>query len=503
MDPKCFKRSIILFPILILSAVMAGCSREAGTFSRNQDTNNWSRLLFSWKGKDKIEHKGNYAPGTYPVDPLFTDFYLAMGGEDTLGPAISPARYFDSYTGQYTESSLMVYDPTQSMSTRFKLAPLGVDLGVKEGNQIGRVNAAGRIINGYFVGAEFLEVYEDLGGARFVGRPISEAIYNSDKQRLEQYFENLGFYQLSGQTKIHLLPYGAYSCNRNCRQPETIAAIPSRQPILPDSFLRKTLEIGLPFVGKPLTGLHIAADGKQEVVFENLVLVADPESPELVDVRSITESVGKQSQNLTIPQTSALNVFVEIENGLGFNVPVYFVEYLESFGGMGIAGQPISEVFSPEPGLYVQCFTNLCLQFNLNAEGDQRLSPLPLGDEYKQREYELARDFYASQQLGTIEIKVWEDKTFVASSDYQEIHVAIFEEGKPLQNFEPLLIATMPDGSQRKAYLQPSDEYGRSSIKLAPIDAPNGSLIAYRVCLFGIDESQICVGDNYLIWDAE
>lgn len=503
MDPKCLRRSIFLFPIIILSAALAGCSSEAAAEFGNQDNNNWSQLLFSWKGKDKIEQRGNYAPGTYPVDPLFTDFYLAMGGEETLGPAISPAKYFDNYTGQYTESSLMVYDPLQPMTTRFRLAPLGIALGVKEGNQIGKANAAGRVINGYFVEADFLEAYEDLGGARFVGGPISEAVYNSDKQRLEQYFENLGFYQLSGQRKIHFLPYGAYACNRNCRQPDPIAAIPSRQPILPDPFLQKTLELGLPFVGKPLTGLHIAGDGKQEVVFENLVLVADPASPDQVAVRPIGEAIGKHAQTLAIPQTSALNVFVEIENGLGFNVPIYFVEYLESFGGMQVAGQPISEVFSPEPGLYVQCFTNLCLQFDLNAEGDQRLRPLPLGAEYKTREYELGRDFYASQELGKVEIKVWEGQTFIASGDYQEIHVAIFEEGKPLQNFEPLLIATMPDGSQRKAYLQPSNENGRSSIKLAPIDAPNGSLIAYRVCLFGVDESQTCVGDNYLIWDTE
>jgi len=61
----------------------------------------------------------------------------------------------------------------------------------------------------------------------------------------------------------------------------------------------------------------------------------------------------------------------------------------------------------------------------------------------------------------------------------------------------------MPDGSQRKAYFQPSDENGRTSIKLSPIEAPSGTLIAYKICLFGMDEEPRCVGDNYLIWNSE
>ncbi len=116
---------------------------------------------------------------------------------------------------------------------------------------------------------------------------------------------------------------------------------------------------------------------------------------------------------------------------------------------------------------------------------------------------EQVRDFAGSQTLDNIDLKVWEKDTFVSSRDTQEIHTAIYEDGRPLQNFEPLLIATMPDGSQRQAYFQPSNEEGCSAIKLAPIEAPNGTLIAYQVCLFGVDRQQTCVGDNYLIWDAE
>ena len=92
------------------------------------------------------------------------------------------------------------------------------------------------------------------------------------------------------------------------------------------------------------------------------------------------------------------------------------------------------------------------------------------------------------KQIERIDIRVWEKNAYVSSTGSQEIRTAIYDEGTPLENFEPLLIATMPDGSQRKAYFPPSDEDGCSAIKLAPINAPNGTLIAYRVCLFGMDE---------------
>lgn len=503
MVPKCLSRSLIVLPIIILAIGVTACSGDSDNPFTEQDPNSWTYRLFSWESGTTPVLAESMPKGTYAVDPIFTDFYEALGGEEVLGPAISAAKRSEGKTTQYTESSLMVFDPLEPVSTRFKLASLGVSLGVAEEDMPGKSGQDGRVINGHLVITDFLAVYENLGGARFVGRPISGAGFNAEKQRVEQYFENLGLYQLAGNSEVHFMPYGAYACDRNCREQEPVAGIPVRQPILPDPFLKKTLELGLPFVGKPLTGLHLAPDGKQEVIFENLVLVAETESPEQVDVRPIAAQISESAQALVQPEESNLSVFIEIENGYGYNVPLHFIDYLERFGGVQIAGQPISEVFSPEAGVYWQCFTNLCLQFNLNAEGDQRLRPVPLGADYKTAAYSQVRDFAASQDIERVDIRVWEKDTFVSSKGSQQINTAIYDDGKPLQNFEPLLIATMPDGSHRKAYFPPSDAEGCSSITLAPIDAPNGTLIAYRVCLFGMDGQEYCVGDNYLIWDAD
>ncbi len=500
MSPKCLSRKIYLIPIILLAVTLIGCS---GADFGDSDFTSWSYRLLSGDEKSDKNYSGNLKPGTYPVDPLFSDFYLALGGEATLGPAISPVSTSEGQTKQFTEAGLMIFDPSAAKSSRFALAPLGLELGVGEGELLGKAYRTGRIINGHLVIVEFLEEYERLGGAHFVGKPISEAYYNPEKGRVEQYFENLGFYRLDTETKIRLMPYGAYACDRNCRNLEPSAGIPARQPILPAPFLKKTLELGLPFVGKPLTGFHFAPDGKHEVIFENLVLVADNDTPNEVYARPITESIATHAQNLTYPQNSSLSIFYEIEGGMGYNVPIYFIEYLDLYGGVQVAGEPISEVFSPEAGVYWQCFTNLCLQFNLNLEGEQRLRPVPLGTEYKAVNYESVRNFETNQELDKLDLKAWEKDTFVSSKGFQEIHVALFEDDKPLVNFEPVLIVTMPDGSQRKAYFQPSDVNGRTSIKLSPIEAPSGTLIAYKVCLFRMDEEPRCVGDNYLIWNSE
>jgi hypothetical protein len=138
----------------------------------------------------------------------------------------------------------------------------------------------------------------------------------------------------------------------------------------------------------------------------------------------------------------------------------------------------------------------------MNAQPEKRLRPVPLGEDYKSRNYDQVRDYASNQSFINLDIKNWEKETFVSSSDYQEIFVALYEDGKPLKNCEPILIVTMPDGSDHKGFFQPSDENGQTSLKLPPIDAPSGTLIAYRICLNEKVINSPCIGDNYLIWNS-
>jgi hypothetical protein len=500
MDPKVLSRKSVLTLLILLAISLGGC--ELGDFSNRTNSERISRLL-SWKSKPSGQERKELIPGAYPIDLTFTDFYLAFGGEETLGPAISIATTENGVTKQYTDTGLMIFNPHEPEPSRFSFAPLGLELGTAGGELLGKAYVTGRIIAGHLVIADFLEEYERLGGARFVGKPIGEAQYNTEKGRIEQYFENLGFYKLDGESRVRLMSYGAYACDRNCRQQDPVAGIPVLQTVIPDTFLKKTLELGLPIVGKPLTGVHYDIDGNQEVIFENIVLVAEDDFANEVGIRPIVEQIGEYRQDPTESQDSPLSEFYEVNNGIGYDVPLYFVEFLNANGGLQIAGDPISHVFSPEPGVFWQCFTNLCLEFNLNEDGAGRLRLVPIGVDYKNKQFKSAFNFEQSQSLEQLEIKVWERDSYVSSNDSQEINVAIYQSNSPLSNFEPLLLVTMPDGSQRKAYFQPSSENGCTSIELAPIDAPNGTLIAYKVCLFGMDGEPKCVGDNYLIWDTD
>ena len=503
MGSNGLSRKIFSFIVILVSLSLGGCNWDKGVLFGEAGIQNIPGILLTKKFHSDEISPGKQGKVKFQVDDLFLEFYNSLGGEDILGHAISPLESSEGEIKQYLESGLLVFDPRAVGSQRFQLAPLGLELSIQSSEQVSSIDKTGRIINGKFVLSEFLEFYARLGGARFVGKPLTEARYNADKERIEQYFENLGFYKLDSESRVRLLPYGVYVCDSDCRDKVIYASIPAKQPILPEPFLRKILELGLEFVGKPLTGHHIAADGMQEVIFENLVLAANSESPEEVILRSLGEELGNIAEELASPEDSPLSEFIEIEDGKGFNVPIFFYNYLENHGGFQIAGQPISEVFSPEDGLYWQCFTKLCLQFDLNTVNEQRLSLVPLGNEYKAGEYDKIMDFTANQSLEKVEVKVWERSTFVSAEEGQEIHVALYENGRPLKNYEPIIIITMPDGSQREAYFQPSNNNGRTSLNLPPVEAPNGTLIAYQICLRDLDGESHCVGDNYLIWNSD
>lgn len=503
MGFKSLARKIFILLVLLVSLSLGGCDWENGVFFGEGGIQNTSGILLPKKIHSENISTRIQENANFQVDALFLEFYNSLGGEEFLGHAISPIKRSDGKIEQYLETGLMVFNPQAVGTKRFQLASLGLELNILSSEQVVSINEKGRVINGIFVTSEFLEIYERLGGARFVGKPLTEARYNGEKQRKEQFFENLGLYQLDGESRIRLMPYGVYVCDLDCRDKEIHASIPAKQPILPDPFLRKTLELGLDFVGKPLTGYHIAADGMQEVIFENLVLAASSESPEEVILRSLGEKFGNHAQDLAFPEDSPLSEFIEIEDGKGFNVPVFFNNYLQEYGGFQVVGKPVSEVFSPEDGLYWQCFTKLCLQFDLENVNGQRLSLVPLGYKYKSGEYDKTLDFMANQSLEKVEIKVWEKNTFVSAEESQVIHVALYENGKPLKNYEPLMIITMPNGSLRETHFQPSNNHGRTSLNLPPVKAPNGTLIAYQICLKNLDGELHCVGDNYLIWNSD
>ncbi len=517
----------------------------------------------------------------YPIDPIFQEFYEFLGGESVLGPAIAPLQESGNLKTQYVEAGLMVYDPMAVEGERYQLAPLGLSFGVTEPPvpDPGQPNL--RYINGHIIDPDFLSFYEKLGGARFVGRPLTEARHNPEKGRIEQYFENLGFYRLEQDVtnKVFLMAYGVFACGARCRYHAIEASIPSQKPLLPEPFASTVARLGLSFVGRTLSEPYINSDGNVEVIFENIVLVypslhndlekqttippawlpitleensitrgegasitfslwfpqvvmsnsertqnygeslqtrvvlplvinevrfteaGQPIQQQQVSALPLVELLGVVFQPPVPPSGDPLMIFHPTDGHLGHNVPLIFQAYLEQHGGISISGPPTSEVFTISEGKFRQCFKNICLDYDLNAPEDERLHPVPLGKIYKERFYRPTSEFDFGNLKVYFRIHTWEGKSFVASNEIQEIHVGIFEGETPLKNREPILILTLPDGSQQTRTFPPTDESGHSYLTIPGIAAPNGTLIAYKVCINDISSEEQCVGDNYLIWN--
>lgn len=177
-------------------------------------------ILFSLVTTSCLDSGGQLLPtpdsSFYTVDPVFREFYNVLGGQAVLGEAISPVWKKDSITYQYTMAGLMSFDPHRPAAQRFELAPLGLELG------FGAPGAGGTEIDD-----RFQPLYDQLKGIVFVGKPLTNVIYNEEKSRSEQYFENLGFYQDPEKDDgIYLLPYGAWKCGEACRSSLPVSATP-------------------------------------------------------------------------------------------------------------------------------------------------------------------------------------------------------------------------------------------------------------------------------------
>ena len=507
----------------------------------------------------------------YPIDPIFQGLYDFLGGEAVAGPGITPLIESGDRKSQYIQAGQLVYDPLAPKSDRFQLESLGHIFGIAEPPVPDPGIQGGRYVNGHIILSEFLPMYEKLGGARVVGRPLTERRHNPERRRIEQYFENLGFYRLENEQPgtVHLMAYGAMACPVDCRSQPPMASIPNQKTYLPPAFSSAASHLGLDVTGLTLSSPHLDEDGKLEVIFENLVMTLDvrdlqdtsenrlsqirlPET--LVDIQDIKQyafslrqwlpvivkitSVDRLHANIKLqsllwlplvgqgngPEIPSLHlkpivqmlgyepqppvprkddplmVFYKIEGEMGHNVPVLFDEYLNRFGGISFVGNPITEVFYTGNDVYRQCFTNLCLDFE--PTGVNQLHLTPLGVEYKQQYYSEPETKPIWQEHANLRLSINEEKAFIAPGESQEIQAVITERNVPLTNREPILTVSLPDGTQQIFQMKPTDELGTSTYRLPPIQAKNATLIPYKVCLSTPQGEQLCVEDNYLVWDS-
>ncbi len=440
--------------------------------------------------------------GTYPLDKRFEAFYEQLGGLARLGPAISPVIEKGDKRYQYTTAVLLEYD---TKSKKVQLTPLGYEFGFSSLPKPTESTNSQQIGNDLKIYPLFQRTYEEMGGAEIIGPPLSEVRYNENQRRYEQYFERAGFFIIEGDVTqtVYLLSYGAWKCRESCSFPipeNSRIDLPSTKAAPMMAFIYR---YGIKFSGFALSEPYLAPDGLIEQIFENVVLTFNPEHPEQVDLRPLPQLVGIPPDILQTKQDLADFVWVSVENEKGFLVPMRFWEYLQAHGGLEISGYPQTQVHNLTEGRQRQCFVKLCVEDQIDLFGDQVVRLSKLGETYRRMKAKELGEPREGFELEQITLRSWESQPIVPPDRQQEIGVSVYAGDQPLSGVAPELIITYPNGKEERVNMPPTDQDGKTQLGISPINAENGTLIPYRVCVQDIREEKFCIRDSFIIWKAE
>jgi hypothetical protein len=481
------RRAVVIAGLLLLG-LLAGCT----------------------EGLSIAPNSGGSTANSIPVDTVFKEFYQALGGMEILGPAISSLEIRNNQQCQYVERALMCFDPLAAdASNRFSLYPLGLELGVLDGTMpSGAVLSPGaRVVDGYAIYDKFLPMYDRLFGARYAGRPLTEVRINQDLQRLEQFFENVGFYQNLNDPngEVHLIAYGAYLCGSCASQLDEYWSI-VKSTMIDQPFAGQVTRLGGTAVfGSLLLKPRAAEDGSIEQAYDNAVFYAPPENLNQARLRPLPSMLNYETQPPQ-PQISHENlVYYEINGGLGHNVPRPFDSFIATHGGRDLSGNPISEVILLQNGIFRQCFEYYCLIYDPSAEEAMRVRLAPLGKEYIQR-YPPADDLQIQNIFSPdqIDLFISADRPTLNVSDQQTIRMVVQQKGtgQPIERVEGTVVVYAPGKPAQRYAFGPTDAGGMSTAVIpAQPDLTNGSRLVYEVCLNLPSEQPICARDSYLLWN--
>jgi hypothetical protein len=444
--------------------------------------------------------------GIYSVDSIFADFYKEFGSDKTLGPAISPSYVNEGVTYQYVVSGLMAYNPNEVPLRRFHFSPIASS----EWRVNGLVEPAPQVTDRYYVNGhniwEEIWSFYDQYGSDIIGLPVTGVIVNDTKQRYEQYFEGIGFYRNYSDSlgQIHLMPYGSWMCGTDCtyRVSDSIppTASYSREFNATEQlFFQASERLGYGFTGAPLVSPRLGTDGKYEMVFENVIMYIDPSDSNQIRLRPLPAWLGIQADTPNAPVKAGWLTFYQIQDGLGYNVPNTFTDYINNHGTIDYSGHPISEYRSlPDKG-YSQCFENVCLEYHPTAPKGLQIRPHSLGSEY------LTLGAKPSTPVSTftnaLQINAKEEFPLIPSGQIQVIYIEATQNNAPMKGIEFSLVVKEPDGITKTYTLDPTGKDGKTSIDLDPINGPNGAIIQYEVCVIGAVSPQVCFSRSYSIWD--
>jgi len=451
--------------------------------------------------------------GTYTVDTVFREFYTSLGGRETLGPAITALFNHRNQQCQYAQNAMMCFDPLAQGIARFNLFPLGDMLGIYEEPVL---TASGNlVVDGYTVYEEFEETYHRLYGPLYVGKPLTQPRFNANGNRIEQYFQNVGFYRnINDQPgEVHLLSYGVFACSADCRfSPPQSAIVTANLASAAQPYLSQVARLGgLNVFGMPLTDPYVAADGNLEQIYENVVLFSAQEDTSSLQLRPVALLLGTPvtPPGMEMHGEAEGLVFYRTDGILGYHVPVLFDHFIAQHGGREISGNPLGEITTISGTLYRQCFENYCLVYDSSAAESLQVRMAPLGLEYLNlTQAEPAEEATpVTVQTGAIRLVANPGTPRIPADQSQrfDLYVVHAEDNQPVPNVESVLTLSLPDGIEATYPLPATDTQGRSSLTIEPIKpAPvNGTVISFKVCLTTPTDGAVCTSDSYLIWNFQ
>ncbi len=452
------------------------------------------------------------------VDSIFREFYEHFGGEATCGKPLRAARREGDLLVQLLEKCELIYDEHAKDAQFFRFGTLGLRLGLEEPPVSPPADPDLAYIDGHIIFPAFLPMVRFFG-QRLVGRPITEVRYNLIERRYEQIFETMGFYVLEGTDQVGLLALGLWACGQECLLPErtSLEGVIEVSNRVEPAFYPFIERIGADFTGFALAPAFVNDQGLWVQIFETVVLAADsPEKPESVRLLPLAQIL-QVPGNPPKPYSGDSSMFFYPTQGdLGYEIPLYFLEYINRHGGFAYVGQPISSYSLLKENLYHQCFTNLCLTYDLTLYSTSRIRPEPLGRIYKILYYEEPQsppnveatatpfgfeEVTAQPQMDEIVLQVWEQYPMLPLDQLQMIWVKVMRGDYPARDMQPELVILMPNKSKLAYTMQPTGEDGKTSALLPPIEAPNGEVIDYKVCLPLTPDTRFCVQDSFIIWN--
>lgn len=432
------------------------------------------------------------------VDARFRPLYDSEGGEAVLGKALAPMFVDGGRQMQFTDNALLIYDEQLPVGERYNFVPIGTVLGQKDVSLPELEQTGLRYLNGHIIFAEFVPLFDQLGGVRFVGNPLTEVRLNTEFNRYEQYFEKLGFYRnlAEAENMVHLLPYGLIACRQYYPAMACEGALQDAIPdstSLPQPFVSTIARLGEDFAGAPLSPPSRAADGLLEQIYENIVLTMAPNGLRTITLRNLPARVGLNAEPLVGQVQDPLMVFVQLDpgNNLGHNVPKAFLEYIASHGGNDLSGPPISELRDVN-GIWRQCFTNYCLDYDPHSPQGVNIHPAPLGYEYQRLQGFLPTDF---------NLMVWESKPIIAPGETQVIGVMVYNATpqQPVTNLQPTLKVFAPGKEMQTFQFPPTSASGSAYVEVSLPEIGTGMIISYEVCALQPGSATVCVKESWLV----